>query len=152
MTAFGDDMTDELDDALHARIVQLTDTGNRICEEGGDLRAAIAAYQDALDLLPPPVERWEAASWILTALGDCHFLLGEHVRAHELLTRAMRVPGALGTGFIHLRLGQVQLELGNTARAADELARAYMAEGRELFADEDPKYYAFLRTRMRGLS
>ena len=144
-------MTEALDDALHARIVQLTDAGNRLCEEDGDLRAALVPYREALALLPPPAERWEAASWILAALGDCHFLLGEYERAHEMLTRALRVPGALGTGFIHLRLGQVQLELGNAARAADELARAYMAEGRELFEDEDPKYYAFLRTRLRGL-
>jgi hypothetical protein len=48
-----------------------------------------------------------------------------------------------------MRLGQCQFELGNKERAADELARAYMAEGSEIFKEEDPKYFAFLKTRLK---
>ena len=32
--------------------------------------------------------------------------------------------------------------------AADELARAYTGAGREIFADQDPRYLEFLATRM----
>lgn len=39
------------------------------------------------------------------------------------------------------------LEQGGEDVAADELMRAYMAEGREMFAQEDAKYLAFLSTR-----
>ncbi len=144
-------MSLELDDDLHERIVRHTDAGNRLCEEEGDLAAALVEYEKAMALLPAPIERWEAATWILTAIGDCQFLLGRHERARDTLSRAMHAPGALGNGFIHLRLGQAQFELGRLDRAADELARAYMADGKEIFESEDPRYYAFLRTRMRGL-
>lgn len=143
-------MAMQLDDDLHARIVQHTDEGNRRGDRG-DLRGAIAEFERALALVPAPLENWEASTWILTALGDTWFQLRDYEKAREFLARAMHCPGALGNGFIHLRLGQAQLELGNTTRAADELARAYMAEGREIFDDEDPRYYAFLRERMRGL-
>ena len=49
----------------------------------------------------------------------------------------------------HLRLGQVCYEVGELDRAANELTLAYMAEGRELFEDDDPRYWEFLRSRIR---
>ncbi len=49
---------------------------------------------------------------------------------------------------VHLRLGEVYFELENFEKAADELARAYMAEGKDVFEDEDPKYFAFLATKI----
>ena len=49
----------------------------------------------------------------------------------------------------HLRLGQALLEQGEQDRAADELIRAYMGGGPELFERDDPKYLAFLSTRAR---
>jgi hypothetical protein len=39
------------------------------------------------------------------------------------------------------------LELGDHDRAADELMRAYMGGGPDIFDEDDPKYLAFLRTR-----
>lgn len=141
----------QMDDALHARIVEYTDQGNALCEEQENYNGAIEHYQRALELIPEPIEEWEAATWVLVALGDCYFLLGEFERAHHYLTQAMYCPTAIGTAFIHLRLGQAQYELSNEARAKDELARAYILEGVELFADEDPKYLIFLRRFMRDI-
>lgn len=63
----------------------------------------------------------------------------------------MHCPGAIGNPFIHLRLGQAQLELGNTDRAADELMRAYMGGGLEIFAMEDERYLDFLASRAPGI-
>lgn len=59
----------------------------------------------------------------------------------------MTCPDALGNPFLHLRLGQAQLNLGNEDRAADELMRAYMGGGPEVFEIEDGRYLAFLKTR-----
>jgi hypothetical protein len=59
---------------------------------------------------------------------------------------AMHGPNAIGNPFIHLRLGQSQFEVGNMERAGDELARAYMGDGTEIFSSEDPKYFEFLKT------
>jgi hypothetical protein len=61
----------------------------------------------------------------------------------------MHCADAIGNAFLHLRLGQSQFELGSLDRAADELARAYMAAGREIFDSDDEKYLAFLRTRLQ---
>ena len=61
----------------------------------------------------------------------------------------MHCPGAIGNPFIHMRLGQSQFELGNMDRAADELARAYLQEGLAIFEDEDPKYVAFIKSKLK---
>ena len=39
--------------------------------------------------------------------------------------------------------------MGNLDRSADELARAYMGAGTSIFANEDAKYSAFLKTRLQ---
>jgi hypothetical protein len=45
-----------------------------------------------------------------------------------------------------LKLGQVQFKTGNFTHAQDELTRAYMGGGKEVFTDENPKYYEYLKT------
>jgi len=137
----------ELDDAVHEQIKIL-------CAEG-DALAGEAKYSDALtkywaawDLLPEPPTDWEAATWILAAIGDANFLGGDYVAGRDNLSMAMHCPGAIGNPFLHLRLGQCQFELGDLDRAADELTRAYMGAGDEIFEVGD-KYFAFLKTRLK---
>jgi hypothetical protein len=45
--------------------------------------------------------------------------------------------------------GEVLFDAGELSAAADELMRAYMAEGAEIFAAENPRYLAFLKTRAK---
>lgn len=130
----------------------------RLCA-AGDERAEQRAYADALtsywaawDLLPEPKTEWEAATWILVAIGDANYLGGDYVAGRDNLSNAMRCPGGIGNSFIHFRLGQCQFELGNQDRAADELMRAYMGAGREIFDEDDPKYFKFLASRAKGIS
>lgn len=132
----------ELDDALHDRIKALCAAGDA-AESSGD---AIAQYEQAWDLLPDPKTRWSAATWILAAIGDNHYLSGEFEQGRETLLTAMNCPDAIGNPFLHLRLGQCQFELGSETRAGDELTRAYMGGGADIFRDEDPKYYDFIKT------
>jgi tetratricopeptide (TPR) repeat protein len=138
----------ELDDTTHARIVDMCERGNARAE-AGDLDGAFAAYQQALELVPAPVSEWEAATWIFTALGDVLVQQGRYREAREFLIEAMRCPGAIGNPFIHLRLGQAHLELDEHERAQDELARAYMGGGDELFEGEDPKYKDYIKHILR---
>ena len=137
----------ELDESTHERIQAL-------CAEG-DMLAQKANYPDALkkywaawDLLPDPQTDWEAATWILAALGDANYLSGDFVAGRDNLSSAMHCPGAIGNQFLHLRLGQCQFELGNMDRAADELARAYMGAGADIFDGAD-RYFEFLKTRLK---
>lgn len=135
-----------LETHIHERIQSLCATGDELADED-DFAAAIALYREAWALLPEPRTQWEAATWILAAIGDANFLSGDFAAGRDTLAMAMHCPDAIGNPFLHLRLGQCQFELGDLARAADELARAYMGGGSEIF-DEDEKYFAFLKTKL----
>src|SRR5262249_43590057 len=104
-------------------------------------------YWAAWDLLPQPQTQWEAATWILGAIGDANFLGEDFAAGRDNLTLAMHCPDAIGNPFLHLRLGQCEFQLGNLDRAADELARAYMLAGTEIFEGET-QYFEFLKTRL----
>jgi tetratricopeptide (TPR) repeat protein len=140
--------TMELSDAIHGRVVQLSKEGDQRAE-GGHYRAAVEKYIEAFELLPEPKTDWEACTWLLTAIGDANFKSRNYEHAQAALTDAMGCPGAIGNPFIHLRLGQSQFELGDLQRANEELTRAYMGAGKDIFAEEDPKYFSHLKTVLR---
>jgi tetratricopeptide (TPR) repeat protein len=125
----------------------------RFCADGDELAAtgnyedAIGIYNRAWEIVPEPKDQWQASTWILAAIADAAFLAGYKTSAKEALEYAMICPDAVGNPFLHLRLGQVLLDMGEHDRAADELMRAYMGAGAELFATEDQRYLAYLRTR-----
>ncbi len=137
----------QLSDLTHQEITAHCEAGDALMDDD-DLEGAIECYEDALALVPEPKTDWEAATWIFTAIGDCAFQLGNFLTAKDALQQAIVCPDGLGNSFIHLRLGQAQFELGNMEKSADELARAYMGAGTEIFDDEDPKYWAFVQTRL----
>ena len=137
-----------LDDSLHKKISELCTKGDALAERR-EFEPAFAFYREALNLVPKPVEDWEATTWILAAIGDLYLLDHKIEKALNAFEDAVRCPGGLGNPFIHLRLGECYFELNNADRAADELARAYMGGGREFFEKEDPKYLAFLKTRLK---
>lgn len=137
----------QLDDAIHGRIRTLCAEGDKLAKHA-EYSAALEKYWAAWDLLPEPQTDWEAATWILAAVGDANFLGRDYVAGRDNLSLAMHCPDAIGNPFLHLRLGQCQFELGNLDRATDELARAYMGAGSEIFEGED-KYFAFLKTRLK---
>jgi len=140
----------ELSEDIHNEIKRLCAVGNEQAErrQFGD---ALASYWAAWDLLPEPKTEWEAATWILAAVGDANFVGGDYAAGRDNLSNAMHCPGAIGNPFLHLRLGQCQFELGALDRAADELMRAYMGAGADIFKDQDPKYLKFLQSRAQDV-
>lgn len=140
----------ELSDETHAKIQRLCALGD---ENAGakQFSEALQSYWAAWDLLPDPKTEWEAATWILAAVGDANFLGKDYVAGRDNLSVAMGCPGAIGNPFLHLRLGQCQLELEDFDRAADELMRAYMGAGVDIFKDQDPKYLRFLQSKAEGI-
>jgi tetratricopeptide (TPR) repeat protein len=137
----------DLSDELYRRIKSLCKDGDALVKLG-QYPAALQRYWAAWDLLPEPQTDWKAATWILAAIGDANFLARDYVAGRDNLSLVMHCPDALGNPFLHLRLGQCQFELGNLDRAADELARAYMGAGADVFDGAD-KYFAFLKTRLQ---
>ena len=102
-----------------------------------------------MKLIPEPATDWNASIWVLAAIADACFLGGYYTSAVEALEHVTRCPSAVGNPFLHLRLGQCYFEKGALDRAADQLARAYMAEGRKIFESDDAKYFEFLKTRIK---
>jgi len=141
-------MKKELSSELHNQLVQLTDAGNDLMRHG-KYDEAHKKFSDAFRLLPEPKVEWEATAWLLASIGDILFLKKDFLRALRALEDAVRCPGGLGNAFIHLRLGQTAFELGDRERAANELSRAYMGEGRKIFATEDPKYFHLVQKVLR---
>jgi len=138
----------EIPDDVYERLEALCAGGDELAQAGAH-QAALSLFLEALRLIPEPMLDDEATTWVCAALGDTYFHLGDDERARAALLDAVQAPAGLGNPFIHLRLGQCQFELGNTRRAGDELARAYMGAGEELFADEDAKYLRFLKPLLR---
>jgi tetratricopeptide (TPR) repeat protein len=139
-----------LPEDIHAEIERLCAAGDAQAKEQ-QLAQALASYWAAWDLLPESKLEWETATWILAAVGDANFLGRDYVAGRDNLSNAMRCPGAIGNPFLHLRLGQCHFELGTLDRAADELTRAYMGAGADIFKDQDPKYIRFLQSRAKDV-
>lgn len=135
---------DELDDEIYTQITVLTQSGDALFDEEKD-REALSKYFQAITLLPEPVHQWEAATWIFTAIGDVLWVMQEYQDAYSAFQDALRCPGGIGNPFVHLRAGQLDYELGDRKKAIDELMRAYMGAGEEIFAREDPKYFAAIK-------
>lgn len=140
----------ELEDHIHAQIKDLCETGDSHVDESR-FDEAIRSYESAWGILPDPPYSFEAATWILVAIADSYFLSARYEEAFEALRKVMvqECPGSKGSPFIRLRRGQCLYEIGDRDKAAEELTAAYMLEGKEIFTDEDPKYFDFLKTKIR---
>jgi tetratricopeptide (TPR) repeat protein len=138
----------ELPELIHERVKVLSAEGDAFAD-AGNWDAAIGRFHQAFELLPEPRLEWDAALWLLAAVGDVHFQAGNYLLAREPLMMAMKVDGATGNPFLRLRLGQVLYELGERAEATSWLAGAYLSEGLALFENENPKYLAFVKPQLQ---
>lgn len=137
---------EELPSSIHDAIKRHCAVGDELAD-AGKLEEAFSEYGQAWELVPEPRNKWNASTWILAAIADVSFLGGYRTSAREALEYAMICPDGPGNPFLHLRYGQVLLDSDEPDAAADQLMRAYMAGGPEVFEDEDPRYLEFLRTR-----
>lgn len=134
----------------------LSEQINAHCSEGDALAMedqfedALAEFENAWELLPEPRTQWEAALWILSALGDAHFFLEDWQACCDALMLAVKeCAGAMENPFVRLRLGQSLFELGNRREAANWWTPAYLQEGLPLFDAEDPKYLTYLKSQLQ---
>lgn len=134
----------ELPNEIYEEITLLCQHGDELANNN-TLEEAKSRYISALKLLPDPVNDWEAATWIYVAIGDIHFKNGNYEKCFKCFYNAVQCPKGLGNPFIHLRLGQAYYELDDIDKAKDELARAYMGAGEDIFDEDDSKYFTFLK-------
>ncbi len=129
---------------LHEPIQALLDEGDKLFDKG-KFDAALLKYEEARALLPSDLSRWEASTWVLTAIGDACFLMGDMERAQQALATAVECPEGADNAFVQLRLGQAEYELGRLEQASVALNLAYAHGGEEVFEDEDAKYRACVK-------
>jgi tetratricopeptide (TPR) repeat protein len=137
----------ELPDTIHEQIQRLCAEGDDLFEQERD-EEALARYYSAWELLPEPRTGWEAGSWILGAIADVHFYRDDFAAMIKPLMTAMQCDGATANPFLRLRLGQCLFELGEFDEAANWLAGAYLEEGKSIFDEDDPKYLAFIKSKL----
>jgi len=134
-----------LDDSIYSATVRLYAEATASLERG-DFASAVRALAATGDGLPRPFENWDASTRILSTMAEAYWRARAYPHALTALQHAMHCPHAIGDPWLHLRLGQVHLELGDVPRASDELARAYMGAGPEIFAGEDAKYFTHVQS------
>jgi tetratricopeptide (TPR) repeat protein len=142
-------MQRELPADTHEKVQRLSAVGDALAHQK-KYDEAIRQYQDAWDLLPEPKTDWEAAAWLLAAIGDAYFFSRRFDKSYDVFTAVIaNSAGGLGNPFLHLRRGESLFELGRQDEAADELMRAHMGAGPDVFKTEDPKYLRYLKTKAK---
>jgi tetratricopeptide (TPR) repeat protein len=129
----------ELDDKTYTEIQRLSKLGNELADEE-KYSEAIEKYSQAYALLPEPKKDWEASTWLLASIGDMHFELKNYKKTVSAMYDALNCPAGIENPFIYLRLGESLLEINDLKNARENLLRAYMLEGEEIFENEDAKY------------
>lgn len=142
-----DGLPPALDDEVDLAIQDLLDQADELAEESRFLDA-IRVFAQALEKLPEPQMEYDYAMHGYAGIGDAHFLLKDFNSSLDAFEKAKMCEGGIANPFIHLRLGQCYLELKQEDNSADNLTRAYMSAGMEIFEDEDPVYLKFLKTKI----
>ena len=136
-----------LDDEVQEEISIFCHRGDRLVESGNYARA-IQEYEKALSLIPEPRYDYAQSVSVYLVIGNAHFLGGQFEKALNATMEAIKSVDGLENPFLHLRLGQSYYEMGLADNAAQHLTLAYAAEGEEIFMEDDPKYFNFLKTKI----
>jgi tetratricopeptide (TPR) repeat protein len=136
----------DLEDDIYAKVSELSELGNSHMDSRM-YELAFDDFQKALELLPQPKETWDAYTWLKAGTADALFFLKDYELATAELFDAMNGPDGAFNPFVLLRLGQVLYEQ-NKPNAIEYLCRAYMMEGEKIFADEDGKYIALVKSHL----
>ncbi|WP_260986209.1 tetratricopeptide repeat protein [Bordetella genomosp. 13] len=133
-----EDDEEELPDDIYEEIEALSEEGNELSDEG-EYEGAESVWRQALDLLPEPQTKWSAYTWLTTSIGEACYFQENYAGAAQMLFDALNGPDAQENPFVHYMLGKALWRRGDDPeRAIDELLRAYMLDGSDIFeGDED---------------
>lgn len=132
-----DEVEEELPDDIYQQVEALSEEGNELSDEGDD-EGAEAVWRQALDLLPEPKTKWSAYTWLTTSIGEASYFQSNYADAAQMLFDALNGPDAHENPFVHYMLGKALWQIGEDEdRAIDELLRAYMLDGVDIFDGDE---------------
>jgi tetratricopeptide (TPR) repeat protein len=137
----------ELSDAILDRIDAICEEADLLFEDEKS-EEAIAKYNEALTLLPEPIEEYEPSAWLISSIGDVYFFDEKYDLALAQFEHAIGCVDSEENPYLLLRIGQCHFELGEMDEAEDAFHEAYAIEGEEIFEEEDPKYWEFLKSKI----
>jgi len=119
--------------------------GNKLFDEG-KYDQAIKIWLEGLNSLEKPLNEQSESVWFQTSIADALFMQGEYKKAYSYLFDAKsNISGDGYTNpFVMLRLGQCSYELGKED-AVEYLMRAYMLAGKDIFENDDEKYFELIK-------
>ena len=133
----------ELDDDIYDQITDLAEEGDTLLSNE-KLEEALKKYTSALDLLPASKTDWEASTWLYTAIGDLHFVGQDYDLALDAYTTVLKCPDGISNPYTWLMIGQSHYEMDQYEKAKENLLRAYMLDGKDIFEGEDKKYFKLI--------
>jgi tetratricopeptide (TPR) repeat protein len=135
-----------ISEQLQLELDQLAAEGDRLAASG-NYDDAIGVYQKGFDLIALPKESRNASLWFAVAIGDAQWFAKRHEEGLRTWQDAILIHGGFGNPFIHMRRGQVLFELRNEKEASNELMRALLLGGEDIFATEPIDYWIFITSQ-----
>ena len=139
----------EIPEQLQSELDKHAEEGNKYFNNK-EYDKALEIWVKALELIPETKKNFSETVWFLTSIGDIYFMQGkyeESFNSFEVAKNNLSGEG-INNPFILLRLGQSAFELGKKELATENLLRAYMLEGKEIFEEDDKKYFEFLKSNV----
>jgi len=136
--------SEELEENIYQEILKFSKKAENLFEKR-EYKQAIVLYNKALEIVPIPKTKWEASTWLYAGIGDSFFSLNKFKESANAFYESLNCPNGHGNPFLYLRLGQNLFELDDIKGADDNLMRAYMLEGENIFEDDDEKYINHLK-------
>lgn len=135
---------------LKERLDQLAQEGNRYYDNENNKDKALEVWKKALGLIPKPKNIYSQTVWFLSSIGDIYFNDKNYEQAFKCFDDAKNNISVEGNNnpFILLRLGESAYELDKKDIAIDNLLKAYMLEGKEIFEEDEKKYFEFLKSNV----
>lgn len=143
-------MENNISEQLQAELDELAEQGNQYYDNENNKEKALEVWKKALELIPEPKNIYSQTVWFLSSIGDIYFSDKNYEQAFKCFEDAKNNISGEGTNnpFILLRVGESAYELDKKELAVEALLSAYVLEGKEIFNEDDKKYFEFLKANV----
>lgn len=143
-------MDKNISEQLQSELDKLAQQGNQYYDNENNKEKALEVWKKALELIPEPKNIYSQTVWFLSSIGDIYFSDMNYEQAFKCFEAAKNNISGEGANnpFILLRLGESAYELDKKELAVENLLSAYMLEGKEIFNEDDKKYFEFLKSNV----